>query len=90
MTVRGRKPKKEFAVKTRRTKKTTVAGRGNVARKPYSSTKEGAFEYTVEKLSHYIAERAYYLWEELGRPQGRDEEIWRQAEKEILSKFIKK
>ncbi len=27
-----------------------------------------------------IARRAYYLWEQVGRPEGRDGELWLQAE----------
>ena len=30
-----------------------------------------------------VLERAYQLWEEAGRPEGRDQEFWRQAEREI-------
>lgn len=30
-----------------------------------------------------IRERAHWLWEEAGRPEGRDDEFWRQAEREI-------
>jgi hypothetical protein len=29
-----------------------------------------------------ILERAYWLWEEAGRPQGRDQEFWERAERE--------
>lgn len=90
MTVRRQKPTKEFTKKTNWTKKTVVTEEANATKKPRLSVKEGAFEYTIEKLSHYIAERAYYLWEEFGRPEGQDLEIWRRAEKEILSKLIKR
>lgn len=35
-------------------------------------------------LSHEaIAARAYQLWEEAGRPEGRAEEFWRQAETQL-------
>jgi len=30
-----------------------------------------------------ILERAYQLWEEAGRPQGRDQEFWEKAEREM-------
>lgn len=30
-----------------------------------------------------VLERAYHLWEEAGCPEGRDQEFWRQAEREI-------
>ena len=44
----------------------------------------------LEKISQYIKERAYYIWEEMGRPQGKDVEIWLRAEKDILSGLFKK
>ena len=45
---------------------------------------------TLEKLSKWIRERAYYLWEEEGRPQGKDLDIWVKAEREVFSQLIKK
>jgi len=30
-----------------------------------------------------VAVRAYYIWEQEGKPQGRDKEIWRLAEQEL-------
>ena len=38
------------------------------------------------KLDAMIKERAYYLWEEKGKPLGCDMEIWIQAKKEITAK----
>jgi hypothetical protein len=32
---------------------------------------------------HLVRERAEKLWEEAGRPTGRDEEFWHQAEAEL-------
>ena len=34
---------------------------------------------------HRIQERAYEIWEKAGRPEGRAEEHWRQAEAEIAA-----
>ena len=37
-------------------------------------------------LSHeVIAERAYSLWQQAGRPAGRDEEFWLRAEAELAA-----
>jgi hypothetical protein len=36
-----------------------------------------------EELRRRIAERARQLWEEAGRPEGRDMEYWLQAEEEL-------
>ena len=38
-----------------------------------------------EITSECIASRAYSLWEQQGRPQGKDLELWLQAEKQIKS-----
>ena len=34
-----------------------------------------------------IARRAQEIWENVGRPVGRDEEIWLQAERELTEQF---
>jgi hypothetical protein len=38
------------------------------------------------KTEHAIRERAYQLWEQSGRPHGRDIDFWLKARKEILGK----
>jgi hypothetical protein len=43
-----------------------------------------------ERLNQMVRERAYYLWEEKGKPQGQDTEIWLQAKKEIITKLKRK
>lgn len=35
-----------------------------------------------------ILERAYQLWEEAGRPDGRDNEFWHQAEAELAAEHV--
>jgi hypothetical protein len=38
-----------------------------------------------QQLTHdEIARRAYQLWEQRGRPQGRDLELWLEAERQIV------
>ena len=32
-----------------------------------------------------IRERAYQLWEKFGKPEGRTDEFWHQAEQELLN-----
>lgn len=53
--------------------------------KPCSTptTKESCPKITDEM----IRERAYYIWEKKGRPQGQDMAIWLQAEKELRVKM---
>lgn len=36
-----------------------------------------------------IRERAYELWDQAGRPHGRDEEFWQQARDEIERELLK-
>lgn len=41
---------------------------------------------TSKQASHEeISQRAQQLWESMGRPVGRDEEIWLQAERELTT-----
>jgi Protein of unknown function (DUF2934) len=35
--------------------------------------------------SEAVAVRAYELWEEAGKPEGRDEEFWHLAERQLLN-----
>lgn len=42
------------------------------------------------QLNRMISERAYFIWEEQGRPQGADFDIWLQAEKDICARMKKK
>ena len=39
----------------------------------------------AEALRKQVEERAYVLWENEGRPHGRDLDHWRQAESEIMA-----
>ncbi|MBU2062991.1 MAG: DUF2934 domain-containing protein [Candidatus Omnitrophica bacterium] len=40
-----------------------------------------------DKFNEYVSKRAYYIWQESGRPQGADTEIWLKAEKELRKQF---
>ena len=42
-----------------------------------------------EELFDFIQDRAFRLWDQAGRPQGRDWEFWFMAEKEIKGKLKK-
>jgi hypothetical protein len=44
-------------------------------------------QVSVEELNKMISDRAYYVWEEKGKPEGKDFEIWLQAEKDIRAKL---
>ena len=41
---------------------------------------------TARRQKHQIRARAYELWEQAGKPTGRDEEFWLMAEREIMEK----
>jgi hypothetical protein len=36
-------------------------------------------------IDESIAARAYELWEQAGKPEGRDEDFWRLAEQELIN-----
>lgn len=44
---------------------------------------QGAPQYRPEPED--VAERAYRIWEEEGRPAGQEEEHWRRAEAELIA-----
>ena len=46
------------------------------------------FHWTLVSITDAIRESAYYFWENEGRPEGRDFEIWIRAEKDLLSRII--
>ncbi len=59
-----------------------------VVRKKVKKQEEN-FNWTLEKIANFVKEKAYYIWEEEGKPQGKDLDIWLKAEKEVLSRLIK-
>ena len=58
----------------------------NKSSSPLRSSKEGRFSATHDE----IAARARALWEQYGKPAGRDEMIWLEAERELLGLDFKK
>lgn len=42
-----------------------------------------------EETFDFIQDRAYRLWDQAGRPQGRDWEFWFMAEQEVKTRFNK-
>ena len=36
------------------------------------------------RIDEAVAARAYELWEQAGKPEGREEDFWRLAEQELL------
>lgn len=42
-----------------------------------------------DELFAFVQDRAYRLWDEAGRPHGRDWEFWFRAEKEVKERFKK-
>jgi Protein of unknown function (DUF2934) len=50
---------------------------------PYGDT-HGVLMETKTSLDHIVRERAYLLWEQEGRPEGRAEEYWHRAHEQRL------
>ena len=42
----------------------------------------GVLAETKAGLDQFVRERAYFLWEQAGRPEGRADDFWRQAQHE--------
>jgi hypothetical protein len=45
-------------------------------------------EDMIEDRSERIRQRAYVIWQREGRPEGREQEHWRQAEAEIEAEDV--
>ena len=73
---------KKLATKT--AKKTMAKTK---AKAKATKTRKGAIDETM--LNSMIQERAYFMWEEMGKPQSSEVNIWLEAEKEIKSKLNK-
>ncbi len=71
--------------KTTSRTKTKTATRSSA--KTTASKKGQKTKITAEQLNEYIQTRAYYVWEEWGRPQGKEKEIWEQATKDIKAQY---
>lgn len=89
MPARTKKTKKT-SLKLKSSRSTAKTVKKPAAVRKTKSSQEKAFEYTLQKLQEMVGARAAQLWEKKGKPEGRDEEIWCRAEKDILSKLIKK
>ncbi len=70
-----RKSSAKPKAKVKMVKKTTVR---SSARKP---------KINEDQLNGMIAERAYFIWQEWGCPQGQDQQTWQQAESEIRTRY---
>ena len=44
-------------------------------------------QVSSKQIQEYIQTRAYYVWEEWGKPEGQEDAIWQQATKDIKKKF---
>ena len=84
MVLRRRKKIIKVSRKTKTVKKPLRA------KKAVTKSNSEGFGLALEQISEYIRTRAYYIWEEMGKPHGQDESIWKQAEEEIASKLNKK
>lgn len=46
-------------------------------------------KFTEEEVFEFIQDRAYRLWDQAGRPQGRDWDFWFKAEKQVKERIKK-
>ena len=73
--------KKKTSTKVSRTVKAKETKTVTSSKK--KTTKGKSKKFSAVKFNDMIRERAYYIWEEWGRPDGREQDIWSQAEKDI-------
>ena len=94
MAVKVKKPKAKAAKKTAARKKTTTkkttAKKSTVVKKtttakksPANSKNQPKHKLTQEEIFVFVQDKAYRLWDEAGKPQGRDWEFWFRAEEEV-------
>ena len=69
--------------KTVTAKPATIPARSAAARKTAAKTPTSSMTPPREITGERIASRAYSLWEQQGRPHGRDLELWLQAESQL-------
>lgn len=63
-------------------KKTSTSKRGTSKKKNKQTEK-----LSPEQIFDFIQDRAYRLWDQAGRPQGRDWEFWFKAEKQVKERL---
>ena len=64
-------------------------GRSTVVAKtaaPRTGSRSPAGGRPMDELERRIQQRAYELWENEGRPHGREQDHWQQAEREIMGR----
>jgi len=68
-------------------KKTTAAKTAGPRKKRRPKT--DAASWTLVSLARYIKDHAYYIWEQEGRPEKKDFDIWLRAEREAFATILK-
>jgi hypothetical protein len=77
----GAKPKRSKAAGA--TAATRTRATSTAARKPGASARHEG------DLQQRIQQRAYQLWESEGRPQGREQAHWQQAQRELTAQSVR-
>ncbi|MBD3246871.1 MAG: DUF2934 domain-containing protein [Candidatus Omnitrophica bacterium] len=75
-----------------RRRKTTKAPEKKMVKKPAKMSRKknrGPQKGMLNEalLNQMIQERAYFIWEEKGKPAAQDVQIWSEAEREIRAQF---
>ena len=77
------KRKKKTTVKaTKRRAPNKAAPKKNVK----AAKRQPRMQINEKQLDQWVKERAYFIWEERGKPTDQEHNIWTQAEKDIMDK----
>lgn len=68
-------------------KKRIVSSRQKSNNVRKSSARQKRVLPTEREFGEFVQKRAYYIWQESGKPQGKDWDIWLKAEHDIRSEF---
>ncbi len=72
-----------------KTGRSTVVAKTAPTRTPArNAARQPATGRPMDDLERRIQQRAYELWENEGRPQGREQDHWQQAEREIAGRGV--
>jgi len=74
----------------KKTKKTrAVKSKASSVAKKSTSRSSKSVKLTEEEIFDFIQDKAYRLWDEAGKPQGRDWEFWFRAEEKVKAHLRK-
>jgi len=75
--------------KTKTKKAETLKSKKSSVTRRTSSRPSKPVKLTEEEIFDFIQDKAYRLWDEAGKPQGRDWEFWFKAEEKVKAHLKK-